>query len=117
MPAYGHRQLDFVIPIGTSLSQALQLNGLFGEAIVMPAAWTAAGLSFEGADASGGPWQPLEDGLGVEMTVPVLASQTFLLPLGMLRTLNWLRLRSGTSTAPVNQLAARTVQLLARSYE
>lgn len=117
MPAYGHRDLNFIIPISTSLSQALQLNGIMVEAIVMPSAWTAAGLSFEGADLSGGPWQPLEDALGVEMTVPVVASQTFLLPLGMLRAVNWLRLRSGTSTVPVNQLAARTVQLLARSYE
>lgn len=116
MAAYAHRPLDYIIANGQSLSQALQLNGLHGEMIVMPSAWTAAGLSFAVAETEAGTFTPLVDALGVEVTLTVAASQTIVLPIGLLRAANWLKLRSGTSAAAVNQGGARSVQLLARAY-
>lgn len=116
MPAFGYRSMDFTIAGGGTLSAAVQLNGLHGEAIVMPAAWTAAGLSFTAGDTELGTFQPLFDGLGVELTMSVLASQTIVLPISMIRAFNWLKMRSGTSAVPVVQGTQRVVSLLARSY-
>lgn len=116
MPAYGIRHLDFTIASGASLSAGLNLNGMHGESIVMPAAWTAAGLSFSVSDTLGGTYLPLIDALGVEVTLTVAAAKSVVLPLGLLRAHNFLKLKSGTSAAPVNQAADRAVQLLVRSF-
>jgi hypothetical protein len=110
------RTLDFAIADTASLSGALQLNGLMGEAIVMPATWTAAGLSFEASEEEGGTYRPLADALGVEITLTVAASTRVVLPLGLLRSHNFIRLRSGTSAAPINQGGDRAITLLARDF-
>lgn len=116
MPAFGYRELPFAILNGASLSAALQINGLHGEAIYMPAAWTAAGLSFAGCDTQGGTYLPLVDALGVEVTLTVAAGTLIVLPISLIRGMNWLKLRSGTSGAAVNQGADRSILLHARAY-
>jgi len=110
------RTLDFTIANGESLSAPLQLNGLMGEAIIMPATWTAAGLSFAACETEAGTYLPLVDALGVEITLTVAASQRIALPIGLLRGHNWIKLQSGTSAAAVNQGGARTLTLLARDF-
>lgn len=116
MPAYGHRDIPFLILSGASLSDALQLNGVHGEAILMPAAWTAAGLGFVASDTVGGVFLPVVDALGVEITFTVAASQMIMMPVGLLRAMNFIRLRSGTTAVPVNQGANRTLILTTRAY-
>jgi len=108
--------LEFTIANGASLSDARQLNGVMGEAITMPAAWTAGGLSFAASATEAGTFLPLFDALGVEITLTVLAGQRIVLPLGLIRSHNWLRLQSGTSAVPANQGAARTLILLTRDF-
>lgn len=108
--------LDFLIANGGSLSAAVQLNGLFGEAIIMPAAWTAAGLSFAACATQGGTFLPLVDVTGVELTLVVAASTRIVLPQGLIRSHNWIKLQSGTSAAAVNQGADRTLTLLTRDF-
>ena len=110
------RTLDFAIANAASLSDAQQLNGLMGEAIVMPATWTAAGLSFEACETEAGTYLPLVDALGVEITLTVAAATRVVLPMGLLRGHNFIKLRSGTSAAPVVQGGARAVTLLARDF-
>jgi hypothetical protein len=108
--------LSFTILNGQSLSAALRLNGMMGEALIMPAAWTAAGLSFAASETEAGIFLPLFDALGVEITCTVLASQRIVLPIGLLRSHDWLRLRSGTAAVPVNQGADRSLTLLTRHF-
>jgi hypothetical protein len=110
------RTLEFTIANGESLSAALQLNGLMGEAIIMPGTWTAAGLSFAACETEGGTYLPLADALGVEITLVVAASTRVVLPLGLLRGHNFIKLRSGTSAAAVNQGGDRAIALLARDF-
>lgn len=110
-----HR-LQFTIANGESLSAPLEANGLMGEAIVMPAAWTAAALSFAAAETEGGTFLPLFDALGTEIALTVAASRRVVLPMGLIRAQRWLRLRSGTSAAAVNQGDARAVTLLLRDF-
>jgi len=117
MAAVRTRTLDFSIANGASLSQALRLNGLHVEAIVMPGTWTAAGLSFAASETEAGTYLPVVDALGVEMTLTVAASRRIAVPLGALRGHEWIKLQSGTNAAAVNQGGARTVTLLARDYE
>lgn len=108
--------LAFTIANGESLSNAMQLNGLMAEAIVMPAAWTAAVLTFAAAEEEAGTYLPLVDAAGVQIQLVVAASQRIVLPLGLVRGHNWLKLRSGTSGAAQNQGGARTLTLLARDF-
>lgn len=108
--------LDFTIANGASLSDARQLNAVMAEAITMPAAWTAGGLSFAASATEAGTFLPLFDALGVEITLTVLANQRIVLPMGLIRSHNWLRLRSGTAAVPVNQAGARSLILLTRDF-
>jgi hypothetical protein len=110
------RTLDFTIANGQSLSAALQANGLMGEAIIMPGTWTAAVLTFAAAETEAGTYLPLVDATGTEIALTVAASQRIVLPVGLVRSHNWLKLRSGTSGAAVNQAAARTLTLLLRNF-
>ena len=99
---------------GESLSGAVDLTEqgkrLLG--IQMPAAWTEAGLTFQ-ASAGGSTYVDLYMG-AAELAIPtVVASSFVILPsandfLG----LRYLKIRSGTTGTPVNQGAARTLQLV-----
>lgn len=117
MPSYGHRPLSFTIANAANLSDAQQLNGLHGEGLVMPAAWTAATLGFAVSDTLAGTYLPLVDAAGVEVAINVAASQAIVLPMGLLRGWNFVKLQSGTSAVHVNQGGQRIVQMLARAYE
>lgn len=98
---------------GASLSGAAALNNQRLVAIIMPAAWTAAGLTFQASD-DGTNWFNLHDGAGTEVSLTVAASRYVrLAPLDWSR-IRYLKVRSGTSGAPVNQGADRIVTLLTR---
>lgn len=117
MAAYGFNQLDFTIVNGApGLSAGVKLNGLQVEGIIMPAAWVAAGLSFAAGETLAGTYLPLVDVLGNEITFTVAAGKQILLPMGLIRGVDFLKLQSGTSAAPVNQTADRVVRLIARPY-
>lgn len=109
-------KLTATILNGTSLSDELNLNGLMIEAIDMPAAWTAAGLSFVASEVSGGTFLPLFDVAGVEITATVAASQRHVLPISLIRGHNYIRLRSGTSAVPVVQGSNAIITLLCRDF-
>ncbi|MFN0183054.1 MAG: hypothetical protein ACKVQR_04460 [Aquabacterium sp.] len=99
-----------------SLSDEIVLNGLMVEAIIMPAIWSAAGLSFEAAEASGGTFLPLFDVAGVEITATVDINRRVVMPISLIRGHNVLKLRSGTSAVPANQGGNRSITLLCRDF-
>jgi hypothetical protein len=84
----------------------------------MPAVWTAAVLTFQVSPDGGTTWQELYDGAGNEVTVTVAAGQ-FIIPLAdpsySWRGINMIQVRSGTSSAPINQPAGAVVNLVTRS--
>jgi hypothetical protein len=116
MTALVTKPLGFTIANGASVSEALRLNGGMVEAIIMPASWTAAGLSFQSSETEAGSYLPLFDALGDEITLTVAAGRTVILPLATVRGVDWLKLVSGTSALAVNQGAARTITVLTRTY-
>lgn len=104
--------LTVTIAGGASLSGAIDLATQRLAGIAMPAAWTAANLTFQ-ASTDGETFNDLYDWLGGEYTVQVGGPARHLqLPLADFLGLRHLRIRSGTAAAPVNQAASRTLTLV-----
>lgn len=100
------------IPAGQALSAPVGLGAKTLVGISMPAGWDAAGLSFQ-VSTDGSTWQDLHTA-SAELTVTAAASIYIALDPTIWRGINYVVVRSGTSAAPVNQTAARTVTLVGR---
>jgi len=100
---------------GQSLSDAIDLDGAILVGIRMPALWTAANLTFQSDLVGTGTYQNVYDDQGSELVVIAAASLDIILDPGRFAPLRSLKLRSGTSGAPVTQSGAnRTIKLYAR---
>lgn len=114
-------RVPFDIANGQNLSAAVEVSGMEVEALEMPAAWTAAGLSFQvSGDSSpkaSAVFHNLYSAAATSAEV-VIASATADTVIGPLRTVipacNFVKVRSGTASAPVAQGAARRGYLLCR---
>lgn len=103
---------DVTIANGASLSGAAFVGGRLS-AIIMPAAWTAANLTFQGSEDDS-TYNDLYDDAGTEYVVTAGASRYIVLdPLAFVGV-DFVKIRSGTSATPVNQGAARVVRFVLR---
>lgn len=98
------------IAINASLSDAVDLGAMRLQRINMPAAWDAAGLTFQ-ASVDGAAFLDLHD-KGGEVSVPAAAGRSIVVDQAAFRGVRYLRVRSGTAAAPVAQLAARALTLV-----
>lgn len=111
--------LSVTIPSGQAQSNAIDLIGNVLVALAMPAAWTAAALSFLGAPTFDGTYLPVYDDAGTEVIVAqasvvagrVIVNSTVLEKLASLR---FIKLRSGGVGAEVTQGADRVLTLLVK---
>jgi len=101
-----------VIANGASLSGSVRIGGHRIVAIEMPAGWTAAALTFQGS-LDGDTFNNFYDEAGAEISITVAASRFIGLDAAALELsgVEYLKVRSGTSGAPVNQGAERTILL------
>ncbi len=99
------------IASGASLSGAVACEGLRLAAVVMPAAWTAANLTFQGS-VDGTRFVNVHDDAGVEVTVTAAADRYIPVNPADWEGVQRLKVRSGTSGTPVNQAAGRIIQLV-----
>ncbi|HEY1311910.1 MAG TPA: hypothetical protein VGF02_13260 [Pseudolabrys sp.] len=109
--------IDFqtaTIAAGTSLSVEVPLGEKTLVGIVMPAAWTAAGLTFQ-ATPDDANFYELYDGAGNEVTLTAAAGQFLQVDPTRWRGITGIKLRSGTAASPVNQAAAAVVTLVTRT--
>lgn len=97
---------------GASLSNSVDLGGRALSAILMPAAWTAAALTFQ-ASLDGVTFFNLLDGAGAEITASAAAGSFIRLSINDWLALRYLKIRSGTAAIPVNQGADRILSLVA----
>lgn len=121
--------INATIANGASLSDAVKIGDsevndgsrapadfrLFG--IVMPSAWTAASLTFQ-VSADGTTYQDLYfNGSAVEIAIAggAVASGSLTIDPAIFSCWPYVKVRSGKSGTPVNQAAARTVQLVLRA--
>lgn len=81
-------------------------------AISMPAAWTAASLTFQVSYDNGVTYQNVYDSNGNEYTVSAAAGSYILLDPATFITLGKFKIRSGTAGSPVNQAADRTLNVI-----
>jgi len=103
------------IPNAGSLSGAIDLGSSSLAGILMPASWTAAGLSFAVSTSLAGTYVPLWDALGSEYIIPsasAVANQSIIIPLIDFLGIQFIKVRSGTAGAPVAQGADRSLLLI-----
>jgi hypothetical protein len=107
--------LTATIASGTSLSGVLNLGGLRLFGIAMPAAWTAANLTFQMSPDGGTTWVNMYDANGNEMTATTSSSRHIVIDPTNFAAIQLLKVRSGTSAAPVNQGQDSTLTLILRA--
>ena len=99
---------------GASLSGAVNLRGARLAAIVMPADWTAADLSFQaGIDAT--TLFNVYDEADAEVVVQAADDRFIILDPHRWRAVRTLKIRSGTAGSPVAQGGDRAITLIAVS--
>jgi len=101
------------IASSASLSDAVEMDGDSLIAIVMPAAWTAADITFQVSYDNGTTFQVLidQDGNEVTATSPTASKTTTLKPANFPR-IDQIKIQSGTSGTPVTQAAERVLGLV-----
>lgn len=110
---------------GGSLSNAIPLGGAVPCALVLPAAWTAANITFSGS-VDGVNFGSIFDGdAGAEAEYKLTTTFTAAsggenraIPLNpdRFQGYNWIKVRSGTQGAPVAQGAQRVIQIGLRDF-
>ena len=96
-----------------SLSGAADLTGFTLVSIQMPTTWTAAAITFSGS-LDGSTYGDVYNTAGTEYTIAsasAVASRLIILDPRDFAGVRYLKIRSGTSAATVNQAAARTLVL------
>lgn len=97
-----------------SLSGAVDLSYARLALILMPAAWTAAGLTFQ-VSPDGVTYGDLYTDAGVEVSATVAANRVVRLNLSDWIGVRYFKVRSGTTGTPVAQGAERILTLLTYS--
>lgn len=77
----------------------------------MPSAWTAALITFDVSMDGGITFSPLYDALGAERSLNVVALRSISLDPTNFMGCTHLKIRSGTAATPVNQGAARVINV------
>jgi len=97
-----------------SLSAALHIpNGHEVVALLMPAVWTAAGITFQ-ASADKSAFGDVFAAGGTEYTLTVVATNYVVIPTGSLHGARYIKVRSGTTGTPVAQAAERTITIVTK---
>lgn len=105
--------LTATIANGASLSAAVDLNERTPVALLMPAAWTAADITFQ-ASLDNSTFYDVYDEAGSEYTLTVAVDQYIILDPVDLAGARYVKVRSGTGAAAQNQGAARIIGLVVR---
>ena len=98
---------------GTALSPAVDLTQYSLVGLVMPSGWTAANLTFQGSVDNSNFFDLYDSGAEINLGAAA-ASRYVLLNPAVFAGLRYLKVRSGTSAAPVNQGADRAITLVLR---
>lgn len=95
-----------------AITSAINLAGHILVGVIMPATWTAAGITFEVSDTEAGTYVDLYDTSGAELALSAAASIYLAVDPVNFYGVNFLKVRSGTSATPVDQTTPRTLKLL-----
>lgn len=106
---------DSTIAAGTSLSPSIPVSRANVIALIMPSAWTAASLTFQGS-IDGDNFFDMYDQAGNEVVMPTAANR-YVCGLDALGfgSFNYFKIRSGTASVPVNQVEDRSIRVVLRN--
>ena len=110
-----------IIANAASESGVLDKEGRTEVSFRMPSAWTAAAITFLGSDDNS-TFGPVWDSSGNELTIAsanVVASRVICVVGTLaeaLASIRYLKFRSGTAAAPVNQLAERSIAVMLNGW-
>ena len=111
MAYIGTKTITATILINASLSDIVDLKGADLIRISMPAAWTAAAITFQ-VDDGDGTFRNLWMDWGWELWVDTVAGRSIEASVFLrMQQMNRIKVRSGTSGAPVVQLGEREILL------
>ena len=102
------------IASGNSLSAAISIGAKTLVGLQMPAGWDAAGVTFQASYDGGTTFGDVHNAAGEFAVASVAAGQFVGIDPAIWRGVTTIKVRSGTSAAPVNQTADRVVTLAAR---
>ena len=108
---YPTRVKSVTIPAGSSVSEGAHVTEMSLVGVYMPAAWTAAGLALE-VSTDNATWLPVYNTDGGSVYAATVGTSRYV-PINRALTLGaiYLRVRSGTTAVPVNQVAAAVIGL------
>lgn len=112
-------QVEFItatINNGTALSDSINLGDSRLIAIIMPNAWTTANLTFQAYSANTTTLVNCYLSDGTELSCNAAASRWIIVKQTDFAGIQKFKIRSGTSTTPVNQEATRSLILVIRRY-
>lgn len=108
------RTFAVTIPNGTALSATVDMGFLTLVGILLPAAWTSAGLTLL-VSGDGVTYGNLFDSTGTEFAAAAVAAGTYVrISPNDTFGARFIQVRSGTSAVPVNQGADRSLTLVGR---
>jgi hypothetical protein len=99
---------------GASLSGEIDTAGHSQIGLYMPADWTTANLTFQASNVSGGTFYNVYDSAGNELVVTA-ADDRAIGDIPELAPFRFIKIRSGTSAAAVNQGAARVINVILKN--
>ena len=104
-----------IITTGTAISSGVDLGAGRVVRLDVPAAWTTANITFQ-ASTDGVTYFNLHDKAGAEYIVTAAPSRSIIIPLADLEGVRYIKVRSGTAAAPVNQLTSdKTITLVLKA--
>lgn len=107
-------QQTATIQNGTSLSNAIDMEALTLVGIHMSALWTTANLTFQVSE-DGVTYDNLYDRFGNEIVYSVTQARFITIPPSEWFGIRFVKIRSGTSSVPVNQGALRSIVLVTKA--
>jgi hypothetical protein len=104
--------VSFTTSIGAGLSQSanITVGNTVLDTLLVPTGWTAANITLLGS-IDGTTFFPVHDAAGAEVILNAAADRIVRFPPDFRIGFPFLRVRSGTTATPVNQAAARTVEI------
>jgi hypothetical protein len=108
------RAVSVTIGAGASLSTAVDLGGMVLTRILLPSGWDAADITFQESADNSTFYNLYNGSADTEYTIQGAASRSVIIPPADILGLAWLKVRSGTSGAAVNQVDAVTLTLIVR---
>jgi hypothetical protein len=117
MPTYQANQtiIAVSIPSGTAImATGVDIGGAGIVRILMPAAWTAAVLTAQ-VSSDDATYYDLYREDGTEWSAAVVAAHAVALDITLFTGMRFIKFRSGTGAAPVNQGGTRSLTLITRA--